>query len=974
MHWFSRPSFQRRGTADQHNLLAPETILLVEMLMESVCNGLDASLARNLAADCLTEFLLWSVKQSSDTTLWQSPAGPDFLFQKLRASATHPSPEHRLGAAIVMNKLHRVIRESDPLTSVYTLDLLAHFVVSLSLAERDASSLGTIQQSKQVLYHLTRTISTRKEVFLNGDSRRRTAPFLMDGTLSEVLDFLLKHAFISHQHCREICVELCGALARPLSFKDVASQFLIKSPLGSLITTEFHLPTRLDVYRWLLHYGVIETSLCDTDVVFLNQYEAFAKAIEDRLDQKFQVLHDQITADNVLIWLRFLGEYLPKSKSNDLIVRPELLARVVLFPTRLGFSRFATTSRLQLYNNSEIVFPFLIEHKATILSVLIQADLQLDCLNWTNSDSNDILRGLILMTASGCLNANDCFCKPPNDLLKLAIRVLVDCPDNESGISSTRFKSSVMLLELALLLGLKMEILVIELKNPANIPNTTTTYGQYIRSKLEPELLSLVFLQLEKVDPFLPQLGNGDQQQWDLLLELLQAAKHAPPKLAEKKRWIVQKVLDSWIALNRHADSYNQRPNLRLIVDCLLSIDADSVGRNSGVRNWIIDSWNHPSTNVTFANELVQLLSVFAVNCSETEDKNITSALQIFFTTNFPSKASSLDTDSERGVYFSVINRMIEFVRIPVIFQFLIDVFALEPRHKYVESFVKAVKSENLERDPSDRTIDHALNKLFTHSTTRTVNPIVRMDAIEMVYDPLLSVVPSSIVERHLKELLGELIKLEEEPRVGIESFTRMAVFLALLATSIVRVDYQKLTSCINASYCALKNVQPSADGKDMLRYIMRLVLNIRKITPSSSQELELEVYQSMQRGAFKAIQSILTVTSADEEVVDKLLFKAMSTTSGTNPSPLWNAVVGTTKEYQLPVTIDYSKPKLYAVHAGNATSEVEAKHSIAKKLLYLNCFTVKDNLLLQTTFHRNPCISRASVRTYTVLILIRHL
>ena len=60
--------------------------------MESACSGLDTSLVRDLACDCLLEFLKWNIKQSSNEILWGDPAAPDFLFQKLRSSATHPSP------------------------------------------------------------------------------------------------------------------------------------------------------------------------------------------------------------------------------------------------------------------------------------------------------------------------------------------------------------------------------------------------------------------------------------------------------------------------------------------------------------------------------------------------------------------------------------------------------------------------------------------------------------------------------------------------------------------------------------------------------------------------------------------------------------------------------------------------------------------------------------------------------------------
>ena len=379
MHWFARPAFCQKMSDGRRTILGEETILLLEQLMESACSGLDTSLVRDLACDCLLEFLKWNIKQSSNEILWGDPAAPDFLFQKLRSSATHPSPHQRLGAAIVLNKLYRVMRESEPLTSIYTLDLLTHFVVCLSLAEQDPPSLGTVNESKKVLYNLMRTVILGRNLFENPDKRRRVAPFMIQGTLSELLEFFLQHIFGSQQYCRRICVELCEILARPQSLTEVITLFLSRHLLENLLPCKFPLPARLDVYRILLQLDVISTSKCDTDINTVNQFEVFVKKTEGKLKEKSTStevpLNDKTIIENFTAWTGFLTEYLRKSQSYTFL-RVETLVRASLLLSRLGFNFNTGASRKQLYTclGTEI-FPLLKQHDAAIRSVLTSGEL-----------------------------------------------------------------------------------------------------------------------------------------------------------------------------------------------------------------------------------------------------------------------------------------------------------------------------------------------------------------------------------------------------------------------------------------------------------------------------------------------------------------------------------------------------------------------------------------------------------------------
>ena len=920
MRWFARPAYQQ--SAGRRTILGAETALLLEQLMDSACSGVESF--RDLAGDCLSELLVWNIKQTnSDAKLWEDPAVPDFLFQKLRASATHPSPTHRLAAATMMNKLHRIIRESDPLASIFTLDLLAHFVVCLSLAERDATSLGTVHQTKQTLYHLSRTVFLKRDFFSSPDPRRRVAPFLTQGTIPELLDFLLEHAFGPQQHCRHACIEICIALGRPRSLTEVTTKFLSKFPLQTLLKDQFPLSARLDVYRWLLLHSVIETSVCDADPNFVNQFEAFVNCVHNQIKEK-SVLKCSTTED-LLAWLGFLIQYLPKSR-NNLFVRTDILVYAALLPAKFGFSVFATASRQQFYTCLETIFPLLAHQKETIRSVLAGAEFQLDYLDFNEAHSLDILHGLVFIAKTGCMGSGVSYCQSPSALLKLAVDNIMRNTRKDSD-SPACFKASNMLIELAVVLELKIEVLTAELTNPATVPDSpTVTCGQFLRSKLGQSVFLLVLRRLENIGPFLPQMGNGDSQQWILLLEFLQVAQKAPQDFSERRKWIVRNVLDAWSTLERHADSYDQRVHLRMVVDCLAKMDLDLVGRNSSVKKWIIYSWNHPATKISFASELAQLLNIFVVDCSQSEETSLTTSLQQFFTNHFPSKTTAFELDSEKTVYFSVLNRMIASVRVPVVFHFLVDMFALEPHHPSLPSFITSVTEENWARN--DSTLCRALNKLYQNATTKTINPMTRIEGIEMLYAKLLNAAPSSVVERHLKELMPDIIQIVDDSRTGLDSLTQKTAVCALLSVAILRVESNLLTSSLNANFCALKNMEPCAEGKNFLLCISQLSMNIRKmkVPPNGN---ELEIYQSMESHAFRLLLAVASARSMPADNVYNVIFKRMT-------AETWNAVVGTTKQYNLAVEVEF-KRKMFAVYIPTISPEDRQTKGCQVKLPYIN-------------------------------------
>lgn len=162
----------------------PETIALLETCLEAVCDS-NASL-QSFGAECLQEFVEWSIKQSG---LRQSGNTMNIksLLKRLYNMASNPRPTLRLGAAIVINHIYRIYREEEPVVNEFTLELFYWMLFSLRLAENDHPSIGTREQSKNAISHVKRILREKAPIFLKGTPERRTFPGIEEPTLQETV-------------------------------------------------------------------------------------------------------------------------------------------------------------------------------------------------------------------------------------------------------------------------------------------------------------------------------------------------------------------------------------------------------------------------------------------------------------------------------------------------------------------------------------------------------------------------------------------------------------------------------------------------------------------------------------------------------------------------------------------------------------------------------------------------------------------
>lgn len=162
IHWFT-------NNAHYEN---PETTALLKSCLQAVCNS-DASL-RDYGAECIQEFVKWSIKQTSRST--DGAQNIKSLLKRLYNLMSHPSSIQRFGASLVFNRIYRLFREEPTLVNEYTIELLGQLFLSLKLADSDHPSIGTKDQAIEAISHIKRIMRVKADLFLKASPIQR--PFI----------------------------------------------------------------------------------------------------------------------------------------------------------------------------------------------------------------------------------------------------------------------------------------------------------------------------------------------------------------------------------------------------------------------------------------------------------------------------------------------------------------------------------------------------------------------------------------------------------------------------------------------------------------------------------------------------------------------------------------------------------------------------------------------------------------------------
>ncbi|KAK1173766.1 DNA-dependent protein kinase catalytic subunit [Acipenser oxyrinchus oxyrinchus] len=201
IHWFTNNT----------KFESQDTVAMLEAILDGVVDPVDSTL-RDFCGQCVQEFLMWSIKQTTPKQQEKSPANTKSLFKRLYSLALHPNVFKRLGAALAFNSIYRQFREESTLVDQFIFELLVIFVESLALAHTDEKSLGTLQQCSDAIDHLKRIIK-QKAASLNAEktSRRRVPrgfPPDKPVCLLDVIMWLLVQCGRPQTECRHKCMEL----------------------------------------------------------------------------------------------------------------------------------------------------------------------------------------------------------------------------------------------------------------------------------------------------------------------------------------------------------------------------------------------------------------------------------------------------------------------------------------------------------------------------------------------------------------------------------------------------------------------------------------------------------------------------------------------------------------------------------------------------------------------------------------------
>ncbi|KAF9955057.1 hypothetical protein BGZ72_004086 [Mortierella alpina] len=180
----------------------PETIALLSCCMDAACDTLGP--LRDFGAECLGEFVKWSIKQTA-TSSASSSVNVKSLLKRVYNLASHSNPAKRLGAALIVNRIYRGFREETPLVNQFTMELLYWMLFSLKLAEADHAGLGTRQQSRLAITHLQRIISVKATLFLKDSKDRRRIPGLEAATLDSLVQWLLSETARTEVEYTQVC-------------------------------------------------------------------------------------------------------------------------------------------------------------------------------------------------------------------------------------------------------------------------------------------------------------------------------------------------------------------------------------------------------------------------------------------------------------------------------------------------------------------------------------------------------------------------------------------------------------------------------------------------------------------------------------------------------------------------------------------------------------------------------------------------
>ncbi|KAJ3226359.1 hypothetical protein HDU81_007351, partial [Chytriomyces hyalinus] len=164
IHWFTKNSKYEN----------PETMALLQSCFDAVAST--SGPLREFGAECIAEYLKWSIKHASEKELENNPMNAKSLFKRIYSLCQHSSASKRMSASIIVNRIYTVFRESAVLVDMFSFELLYYLLFSLKVADSDSAALGTVVLAKTAVNSIGKIIAVKSDVFLKKSSARRLPP------------------------------------------------------------------------------------------------------------------------------------------------------------------------------------------------------------------------------------------------------------------------------------------------------------------------------------------------------------------------------------------------------------------------------------------------------------------------------------------------------------------------------------------------------------------------------------------------------------------------------------------------------------------------------------------------------------------------------------------------------------------------------------------------------------------------------
>ncbi|CAO1436743.1 unnamed protein product [Diamesa tonsa] len=246
---------------------------IIDCLMISICHPTNSSI-QDLSARLLREFIIWSIKQSTQRD--RSAVKLVDLFHELKKMSIDMNASKRIGATLAFNNIYRVVREEQDLIDVFWLFLLDIFSTNFKITEEISNDMDgcAFQDSKKckqlsaTMDHLVRVFIERKDLFLISNTTRIRPSEFKGVTLIDTVNWIFQQCGSKQYHFRHKCQEMFMKILINFStIEEFADQHLsLEKIVGIgegngigihkdlLYIQESNDPIFKETYSWLQHF------------------------------------------------------------------------------------------------------------------------------------------------------------------------------------------------------------------------------------------------------------------------------------------------------------------------------------------------------------------------------------------------------------------------------------------------------------------------------------------------------------------------------------------------------------------------------------------------------------------------------------------------------------------------------------------------------------------------------------------------